>query len=74
MPSFFKFTFQPVHHLPQNKKRLDEHILIKPFIVSFLEIRLDMLLFTQKGTSNKPTSVPFFIQFIELNVRLKVLA
>ncbi|AZV54989.1 hypothetical protein DKE43_00965 [Bacillus pumilus] len=49
VPSFFKFTFsQPVHHLPQNKKRLDEHILIKPFIVSLLEIRLDMLLFLHK--------------------------
>ncbi|EDW23553.1 hypothetical protein FO510_15820 [Bacillus pumilus] len=59
--SFYHFTFsQPVYHPLQNKKRLDEHILIKSFFVLLIEIRLNMLLFSRKkGTSNKPTTVLF---------------
>ncbi|ABV61572.1 hypothetical protein BPUM_0888 [Bacillus pumilus SAFR-032] len=47
--SFYHFTFsQPIYHLLQNKKRLDEHILIKSFNVYLIEIRLNMLLFSRK--------------------------
>ncbi|HBU90871.1 hypothetical protein C6X99_00360 [Bacillus pumilus] len=47
--SFYHFTFsQPVYHPLQNKKRLDEHILIKSFFVLLIEIRLNMLLFSRK--------------------------